>query len=186
MIKLNPDEKLLAAERRHWLPIVLESLGLLLAAVFPLFLLIGAELLPAEAMAAIAEYASLAWFLYTVWLLGLWMVFAVSITNYYLDVLIITNYRIIDIEQFGLFSRDTAELHLENIEDIHVEVKGLIASLLNYGSLNIQTSSEKPEFSMSNVHDPNRVQEIISKARLAETGHAPATGAPAAVPPRKT
>lgn len=169
MIQLNADEHLLAIERRHWLPIALESASIVLAAIIPLFLLVGAEFLPASATEMVATYRSLSWFLYTAWLLGLWMVLAISITNYYLDVLIVTDRRVVDVEQIGLFSRDTAELHLDAIEDIHVEIKGLIASFFNYGDLNIQTSSESPEFSMANVRDPHRVQEVISKARLAAT-----------------
>lgn len=167
MIQLHPEEKLLAAERRHWLPIALESASLLVAALLPLSLLIGTELVPAGAVATVNEYRSFLWFLYTVWLLGLWMVFAISLTNYYLDVLLITNRRVIDVEQLGLFSRDVAELHLENIVDLHVEIKGFVASFFNYGNLYLQTSSERPQFSMNNVPDPHRVQEMISKARLA-------------------
>lgn len=167
MIQLLPGEELLTAERRHWLPIALESVSLLIAAILPLSLLVGAELMPVGAVATVNEHQSFVWFLYTVWLLGLWMIFAISITNYYLDVLLVTNRRVIDIEQLGLFSRDVAELHLENIVDLHVEVKGFIASFFNYGNLYLQTSSERPQFSMSNVQDPHRVQEIISKARLA-------------------
>jgi hypothetical protein len=183
MIQLNPGEQLLTTERRHWLPIALESISFLAAAIFPFFVLIGAEFLPAEATEMVVTYRSLAWFLYAVWLMGLWMFFAVSITNYYLDVLIVTNRRIIDIEQIGLFSRDTAELHLDTIEDMHVEIKGLIASFFNYGNLQIQTSSESPEFLMNNVCDPHRVQEIISKARMALAGIE--TAQPATPPVKK-
>lgn len=167
MMQLHPNEQLLTAERRHWLPIAIESASLLIAALLPLSLLVGAELMPAGAVATVNEYRSFAWFLYAVWLLGLWMVFSISITNYYLDILLITNRRVVDIEQLGLFSRDVAELHLENIVDIHVEIKGFVASFFNYGNLYLQTSSERPQFSMNNVQDPHRVQEMISKARLA-------------------
>jgi len=178
MIQLGVGETLLAAERRHWLPITLESVGLLSAAIFPLFILIGAEFLPAETMAVVNEYRAFAWFLYAVWLLALWMAFAISITNYYLDVLFVTSRRLIDVEQIGLFSRDTAELHLDAIEDIHVEIKGLIQSYFNYGKLQVQTSSESPEFTLKHVRDPHRVQEIISKARLTATGQATASSPP--------
>lgn len=169
MIQLGPNEKVLAVERRHWLPISLECISLVFAAVLPLFLIVGAEFLPQSAQAIIAEYHPLVWFFYTVWLLGLWMVFAIYVTDYYLDVLIVTNRRVIDVEQLGLFSRDTAELHLDSIEDMHVEIKGLVATLFKYGNLQIQTSSESPEFSMKNLNNPHRVQEIISKARLVAT-----------------
>lgn len=169
MMKLGPDEQLLSSERRHWLPIALQSVSLALAAIFPLFFLVSAEFLPVESRVMVAEYRSFIWFLYATWLLGLWMAFAMYITNYYLDVLIITNRRVIDVEQIGLFSRDVAELHLDSIRDIHVEIKGFIPSLFNYGVLHIQTSAATPQFSMTNVRDPHRIQEAISKARLETT-----------------
>lgn len=168
MIQLVPGEKLLTAERRHWLPIALESVGLFLAAILPFFLIIGMEIfLPAEYIATVAEYRALIWFLYATWMLAIWMGFGIYFTNYYLDVLFVTNRRIIDVEQFGLFSRDIAELHLDNIEDIRVETKGLIPSLFKYGDLHLQTAGDNREFHMKNVCEPYKVQETISKARMA-------------------
>ena len=93
------------------------------------------------------------------------MILGIYITNYYLDVTFVTNQRVIDVEQLSLFSRETSELHLENIQDIRVEIKGFIHSILNYGTLFIQTSSAQDEFSMSNIQNPQAVREIISRAR---------------------
>jgi len=183
MIQLGPNEKILATERRHWLPIVTESASIVFLGIFPFFILIGAEFLPAEAVAVVAAYRALSWFLYSVWLLMLWMIFGISITNYYLDVLIVTTRRVIDVEQLGLFSRNMAELQLENIQDMNVEVKGFIPSFLDYGTLKIQTSGTESEFFLSHVQHPYHVQEIISKARLAISGQpadhpaAPTSGA---------
>lgn len=161
MIKLHPEEKVLAVERRHWLPITLESLSLVLAALAPILLLVGAEFLPQEAGIAVEEYRALAWFLYTVWLIGIWLTFAIMISDYYLDVLVVTTKRLIDIEQKGLFARDLAEIHLNHIEDIRVEVSGLIPSYFNYGDLHVQSAAESREFSLKNIHDPHRVKDII-------------------------
>ena len=91
------------------------------------------------------------------------MFFIVAWTNYYIDVLVVTNKRIIDIEQVGLFTRDIAELRLENIQDIKVEVVGLIQSFLKMGNLNIQTAGRNKEISLKNIPQAYEVKNTISK-----------------------
>ena len=93
----------------------------------------------------------------------------ISWTNYYLDVLIVTNKRIIDIEQFGLFSRDQASLPIKNVQDIKVKVVGLIPELLKFGNLDIQTAGEAKEFEIRDLRDPEKVKNIINKAYFDQT-----------------
>jgi hypothetical protein len=91
-----------------------------------------------------------------------WILFFVAWTNYYLDILVVTNKRVIDIQQIGLFARDVAEIRTENIEDLRVEIVGPIASLLHFGNLHIQSAGESREFVMRNIPDPHKVREAIS------------------------
>lgn len=165
MIELHPGEKLLAVERRHWLPIILETVSLFFAGLVPLFFLLAAPgFLSFETQNALAGYWDFIWFGYAAWLLVLWMAIGMFVTDYYLDMLLITSDRIIDAEQLGLFSRDVAELRLENIQDVRAETPGILPSLLNYGNLYIQSSGENREFSLKQMHSPQRIREIISKA----------------------
>jgi len=97
------------------------------------------------------------------WMLVLWMIFWVVFTNYYLDLLIITNLRLIDVEQLALFSRDVTSAPLANLEDVKIEVKGILATLIGYGNLHIQTAAAEKEVVMRGVKNPTEVKEMIMR-----------------------
>lgn len=163
MIELHLDEKILLTKRRFWLPIAIEGLTMFLAAFVPLVVLIGFNIVPAESETAAADYQPFFWFLTFGWWLVLWITFFISWTNYYLDVLLITNKRVVDIEQIGLFARDLAEVRLENVQDIRVEVIGILPSLLDYGNVHIQSAGATKEFLIKNIQDPHGAKDLISK-----------------------
>ena len=104
-------------------------------------------------------------FFYLSWLLLLWVFFFISWTNYYLDVLIITNERVIDIEQLSLFARDIAEVGLHNIEDIRVAVVGVIPTLFGFGNLFLQTAGASREFVIKNIPKPLEIKDLIVRAQ---------------------
>jgi hypothetical protein len=81
--------------------------------------------------------------------------------DYYLDVWIVTDQRIVNIEQKGLFGRIVSELELENIQDITTDVKGVIPTFLNYCNLYVQTAAEMERFVFRNIPDPYSVKDMI-------------------------
>lgn len=164
MITLHPDEEILLTRRRHWLPLLFQLFSLGVTTLVPLTLLLGTEFMPYAMQLQIAGYRLFLLFLFAAWLSVLWMGMAITWTNHELDVLVVTTKRVIDVEQKGLFARDLAELRMENIQDIRVEVNGFIRSLLNYGDLSIQTAGEHAEFAVRNFHDPNGIREAIAEA----------------------
>ncbi len=102
-------------------------------------------------------------FLNAAWFLILWGLFFVFWTDYYLDLWIVTDKRIIDIEQKGLFARDVASLRLDKIQDIRVEVKGVIPTILGYGDIHVQSASNVPEFVIRDAPRPYQLKETINK-----------------------
>ena len=95
------------------------------------------------------------------WFLFLWIVFFIIWTDYYLDVLIVTDKHVIDIQQMGLFSRDISTLRLDRVQDITTEVHGIIATLLGFGNLQIQTAGESKEFVIKGIPKPTEVKKRI-------------------------
>ena len=57
--------------------------------------------------------------------------------DYYLDVWILTNQRIFDIEQRGLFNRHISVFEINKIQDVNVKIEGIIATFIKYGDVNI-------------------------------------------------
>lgn len=156
MIELYKDEEVLAEMRRHWFVIASEAIFLGAAAAAPLFaFFVLREFVPVS-LPLLALF-----FFYSVFLFLLWVVFFVAWTNYYLDVLVVTNKRIIDIEQVSLFSRDNVSVPLQNIQDVKVEVFGILPSLLDYGNLSVQTAGESREVVISRIAHPHKARERI-------------------------
>jgi len=104
--------------------------------------------------------------------LFIWSFFFILWLDYYLDVWIVTNERIINIEQHGFFSRKISELKLTKVQDVTSEIIGVIPSLLNYGNIYVQTAGEKERFKFNQIPDPNyvknRIVQLQEKERLAE------------------
>lgn len=168
MITLQEDEKIIAEAHRHWFVIAIQGFYFFLFAILPFvvvsWLVIVFPL--TRSLATTTEQGGVLFvvvFFLAAWLYLFWLAFVISWTNYYLDILVITNKRIIDIEQFGLFSRDQASLPIKNVQDIKVKVVGLIPELLKFGNLDIQTAGEAKEFVIRDLRDPEKVKNIINE-----------------------
>jgi uncharacterized membrane protein YdbT with pleckstrin-like domain len=81
--------------------------------------------------------------------------------NYYLDILVITNDRLLHIEQEGVFSRNISEVDLYKIQDVTSTVNGFFPSLLNYGSLLIQTAGAVEKFQIDDIPNPEDLRQQI-------------------------
>lgn len=94
-------------------------------------------------------------------LLMLWILGFLIWIDYYFDVWIITNERIINIEQKGLFTRDISELRYESVQDVTSSVVGLIPTMLNFGDVSVQTAAKEERFLFRQVGDPFTIKDQI-------------------------
>ena len=99
--------------------------------------------------------------------LSIWLLFLSQFTDYYLDISIVTNDRILDIEQMGLFGRVISELDLSRIQDVNSEIKGIFPTIFNFGLVEVQTAGEEQMFEFQQISNPHGVrQRIIELAAL--------------------
>lgn len=78
------------------------------------------------------------------------------------DVYQLTDDRIIDLERLPLGLREERrEASLAMIQDIGYEIPGVIANMLDYGNVVIETAGSEAAFTFSWVHQPRRVQEEV-------------------------
>jgi len=97
-------------------------------------------------------------------LFGLVFVFFYSwynFLNWYFNVGIITNQRVIDVDYYYILYKEITVADLAKIQDITVKTGGFLGSLLNYGNIFIQTAGTDPNIEFINISKPNRVREII-------------------------
>jgi hypothetical protein len=173
------NEKVVLFMRRHWIALVALGFGFSITTFLPL---------------------SIAWYYWdtlTIWLahpsggplvtiigsmyfLSVWLFAFVEFTDYYLDTWIVTNERIINTEQEGLFHRTASELDLAAVQDATAEIRGILQTLLTYGNVFVQTAGEKGRFHFKNINNPEQVKEIVNKLveedkkRLSSYGAVPA------------
>lgn len=162
MINLEEGEKIITEVRKHWWILFTWGIGLSFLALLPIVAGVAFLIFAKGQFSESLFY--LAGFFYSIWLSVLWILFFIEWTDYYLDVWIVTNHRIIDIEQKGLFSRDVATVRLEDVHDIKVELTGVIPTLLKFGSMSVQSSGAHTEFLLRNANNPERAKEIIYSA----------------------
>ncbi|HEY4496690.1 MAG TPA: PH domain-containing protein [Candidatus Paceibacterota bacterium] len=166
MINLEEEEKILLEQRRHWFVIGTTGaimFGVILAPIIFVIVILGAF----PEITAFFEDIKFIWiavFFILSWTLIMWVSFFIAWTDYYLDVLIVTNKRVVDVEQRGLFRRDLATVPLQNIQDIKIEINGLIPTLLRFGNLHIQTAGVSKEVLIKDIKEPTEVKKIILSA----------------------
>lgn len=157
----QPAEKIVIVLHRHWFVFVRHVVILVLLAGAPLvvmfiwshittFQLQDGSLSRTAVIMAAALYYLFLWIL----IFGYWL-------DYYLDVFIITDKRVVDIEQSGLFGRTVAEERLYRIQDVTSDSQGIIATTLRYGNVYVQTAGKKERFVFEEVAYPEKVARMI-------------------------
>jgi hypothetical protein len=167
--ELDRDEKVVVIIRKHWLIFFLHTLLFAGVALLPL---VAYSFTPPQIIETIQVLVpgSVALFIYLLMVLFLWLLVFIDFTTYHLDVWIVTNRRIIDINQKTLFARDTITLMLEKIQDATVEVRGLMATLFNYGTLIIHTAGENPDIVIRYAANPQYAKDkILEVERIASS-----------------
>lgn len=161
MLHLDPGEKILLEVRKHWF--VFLSHGAFLAALAVMPLLVVRVLIARVGLPEFGEdINALAGFAYSIWLLILWISFFVEWTNYYLDVWYVTTKRVIDVEQKGMFHREISNLRFDKVQDVTIEVRGILATFFGFGNVRVQTASENSrDFYMSHAANPEGIRKLI-------------------------
>lgn len=77
------------------------------------------------------------------------------------DGFLITNQRIVDFDQKGFFDRRVSETTYEKIQDISFRKKGFWQTLLNYGTVVVQTASAQVNLELKNISGPEKVQSLL-------------------------
>lgn len=167
-IQLEPGEEILKTVRKHWFIIVTQLFGTFLMLLFPFFLLFLIALFPHTLINfdfSIAHYTALITFAVAGWSILSLMAGFMTWTHYYLDLWIITDRRIILVDQIHFFNRNVSIFRLERLQDIEFYVSGIIPTLLNFGTIKAQTASAfESNFKTDGLPDPRGLQAVIQKA----------------------
>ncbi len=154
-----PDEKVILLIRRHFLAIlphvVMASLvyfvGLLLVFVMPVFV---PFVTTGPAFNIYILLVSLMFFFNTAYLFHSWVL-------HYLHVGILTDDHLVEVNQSGLFARKVSQMSLDKIQDVSASQRGMVNTMFNLGTVDIQTAGEAPNFILEFIPDPNAISQKI-------------------------
>ncbi|MDH4330322.1 MAG: PH domain-containing protein [Candidatus Moranbacteria bacterium] len=152
------NEKIIKVIRRHWFNIFQQYIMVL---VFLFFLISSFWTIPEYYDLSNPQMLNLFLFGESLLFLMAWIFSFILWIDFYFDVWIITDKRIVDIEQKALFVRHVSELKFAKIQDVSIEVSGLIPTMLNYGDVHIQTAGSKTRFVFQKVPDPYKLKSLI-------------------------
>jgi hypothetical protein len=156
-----PGERVVLMLHRHGFVAVRIALLYILLALVP----VAAWLLLGTRTEVFVDVTSTGYALITLLLSAyalVWgLLFFVSWLNYYLDVWIITNERIINITQQRLFHRIVSEQKLYRVQDVTWQIEGVLGNLLKFGNVTIQTAGEQGKFTFEHIPDPEAVAKAV-------------------------
>lgn len=168
-MQLEADERVLAIIRKHWWIIFVECVAVIALAILPLvfawfmlFLFANAGFSTTVATTWATANQAVLWYSYTLWLLVLWMALGNFWTDYYLDLWAVTNRRVVLVDQRGFFSRFLSSFRLERLQDMNIEVRGVVATLLDFGTIEAQTAGgSNEEFKSPYMPKPRDIKALI-------------------------
>lgn len=85
--------------------------------------------------------------------------------TWYFHAVLLTNQRIISINQKGLFSREVREVPLGNIQDVTFKIDGFGATIFRYGDISIFADNAKKPLVLYAVPRPGQTREVIAEIR---------------------
>lgn len=160
-IRLLPEEKMVLKLRKHWIILARDTIGTILLAFFPLIVLAAVQI-AAPQFSSFDGYLPFMSFASILWLLLVFLALAVIWTDYYLDLWIVTDKRIISVDQISLFNRKVTTLSHERIQEIIVKEENVVQAFFKYGTLDIETASPTDgDATMEGIPHPENVRKTI-------------------------
>jgi hypothetical protein len=80
---------------------------------------------------------------------------------------LITDRGLVQYTQSSLFIRKVTRLSFSNVEDVSAEQRGILPTILNYGTMLVQTAGALDNFEFKYCPNPTRYADIIIEAREA-------------------
>ncbi len=126
-------------------------------------------------------------FLFPLWRQGTWgvVVFAMWLVcgilllwrlcvKWSRTVFLVTDLRVIDHDQRGFFHRVVTEARFEDIDEVSVSVKGIVATLCRYGLLTLHLHGSAADIQIDQVKHPEHLADVINdlRSQAREASHA--------------
>lgn len=154
IIQLKPNEEVVAVVHQSMVPHLHKFALAFLLVLLPFFFMF--PLFRSGALGVLGFFILLA---VTLYILG--RVFL----KWANTVLVITDRRIIDIDQKALFDRLVSEAPYAQIDDVSHRIKGVMPTIFRYGQVKVLMSGNAADIEFGRVKQPQRVHDLIQDLR---------------------
>lgn len=160
---LKPWEEVIMAVRRHWIIYIFLKLRLFVWIIISIVALSLFGNFMLCYLFLVMFWLFMCLFMYNAWL------------NHELDLFVITNNRIIWVDQQGFLNRTLWECNLWQVQDVKSHTKWLLSNIFNYGTLTIQTAWNTTNFQMDYaphvIQTARKILNAVDDYRDKESGN---------------
>ncbi len=158
---IKSDEKVVEVIRRHWINILPLMIGWTCMGLVGLygFYILGRYQDQASANSPV--------FFGSIGLVALMllagMLAYISFWIYTQNFIILTNKNLYQVTQGSLFSNEVSQFSLERLQDVVAKQDGILATMLGFGDIVVETAGEQREFVFVQCRDPRETASRIMK-----------------------
>ncbi len=165
IVPLEQGEYVVLVLRKHWFIFLGQLITFLMALVIGMFVFSFKDFLYGVfAKIFVDPFLDLLLVLYALLLV---IAYFISWVHAYYDIWLVTNRRIIDIKQRGLFDREISEFMISRVQDVTTKVPNMFATLLGFGTMTIQTAGER-SFTVHDIPHLEEAKRLIIKCSKEE------------------
>jgi len=157
---LEPGEKVLRIIHRHWI----DLLPSFTSAAFLAILAVGVVVIDTRFSSDIPFSHLMVLSLALAILAVGAMIFLVSIYVYNRNVLIFTSVHLIEVEQLGIVNRTISQVNFTRVQDVTATRDGILATILNYGNVEIQSAGREDKFLFRTAPNPEAIADASREA----------------------
>ncbi len=96
-------------------------------------------------------------------LLVIWMTLLLLWTNYYLDMLVVTDRRIFYASQYSLSDRSIKEWSIHDVRHVGIRISDMLGSFFTYGAVELDMEGESEPLVFERLPNPEYIAAIIMK-----------------------
>jgi hypothetical protein len=158
---LDANEHVIRQYNRHWIDLFPSALSATALILIGGGMAYGYDLYKSQFSFLPAGAVSL---LVTIFLGLAGLILVTSVWVYRQNHLLLTNLHLIQVEQQGLFGRQTSQLSLARVQDVSGQRSGFWATILNYGDVVVQSAGEQDKFVFRNAPSPQEIADHCLEA----------------------
>ena len=155
------EEQVLLVVHKHWASFLRDAAVVILPSIAALLILVVFWRLPSTVVGFTIHV--LVTFLFPFSVLVVWIMVMTLWTNYYLDMLIVTDRRIFYTSQVNLSNETITEWSIPDVKRINIIMKSFLESYFHFGTISMEMREDGETAMIDGIPNPEYVSAVILK-----------------------